>query len=337
LTHELKEILAGYQQAGALGIEAVLATVVALSGSSYRGAGVRMLVLENGAAFGAVSGGCVEKEIHLQAASVFQTGVPKMMTYDGRYRLGCEGILHILLEPFRPADGLPLAFEGQLRGRSAFRMDSHYFLEDGPNPGMGSVLVLQDGAFPVRYGFTPGSDTLRFEGHLPPLMRLLILGSEHDTVQLSAMGALLGWEVIVAVGADDARGPDHFKGASQVLSTMPETLDRALVDPQTAVILMTHSYSKDLKYLLRLSRTRPAYLGILGPAHRRERLLGELLERDPDVSETFLDGIFGPAGIDVAAESPQEIAISILAEILSATRGSRPIPLREKQGAIHQR
>ncbi|MCO5723525.1 XdhC family protein [Robiginitalea marina] len=337
MTHELKEILHGYRQASTLGIEAVLATVVALSGSSYRGAGVRMLVLENGAAFGAVSGGCVEKEIHLQAAAVFKSGVPRMMTYDGRYRLGCEGILHILLEPFRPEAGLARAFEEQLRHRSAFRMDSHYFLEDGPDPRMGSVLILEEGRFSVRGGFSPGPDTLLFEGHLPPLMRLLILGAEHDAVQLTAMASQLGWEVIVVVGADDARGTDHFKGALQVLSTMPETLDSALVDRQTAVILMTHSYSKDLKYLLRLSRATPAYLGILGPAHRRERLLGELLERDPEVVEAFLEGIHGPAGLDLAAESPQEIAISIIAEILSATRGSRPIPLREKQGAIHQR
>lgn len=337
MTHELKEILQGYQQASALGLEAVLATVVALSGSSYRGAGVRMLVLENGAAFGAVSGGCVEKEIHLQAAAVFQSGVPRMMTYDGRYRLGCEGILHILLEPFRPEAGLVIAFEEQLRRRSPFRMDSHYLPGEGPDPRMGSILILEEGRFAIRGGFTPGTDTLHFAGHLAPLMRLLVLGGEHDAVQLSTMGAHLGWEVMVAVGPDDGRGTDYFKGASQVLSTLPESLDRALVDPRTAVVLMTHSYSKDLKYLLRLSRTRPAYLGILGPAHRRERLLGELLERDPEVTETFLDGIYGPAGIDLAAESPQEIAISILAEILSATRGSRPIPLREKQGAIHQR
>ncbi len=83
--------------------KAVLASVVALEGSSYRRPGVRMLLLEDGHMTGAVSGGCVEKEIFRQSESVFRTGIPKMMTYDGRYRLGCEGILYILLEPFRPA------------------------------------------------------------------------------------------------------------------------------------------------------------------------------------------------------------------------------------------
>ena len=80
-------------------IKSVLATVVALDGSSYRRPGVRMLIHENGQTFGAVSGGCVEKEIVLQANSVFKTDIPKVITYDGRFKLGCEGIIYVLIEP----------------------------------------------------------------------------------------------------------------------------------------------------------------------------------------------------------------------------------------------
>ena len=102
MTHELKQIITAFEAAKFKGIQTVLATVVALEGSSYRRPGVRMLLLEDGGSVGAVSGGCVEKEVFRQADSVFKTSVPKVMTYDGRYRLGCEGILHILLEPFNP-------------------------------------------------------------------------------------------------------------------------------------------------------------------------------------------------------------------------------------------
>lgn len=100
MTHELKKIFQVFTSSSAASDTFVLATVVALEGSSYRRPGVRMLISKNGRTLGAVSGGCVEKEIIRQSVSVFEDGIPKMMTYDGRYRLGCEGILYILIEPF---------------------------------------------------------------------------------------------------------------------------------------------------------------------------------------------------------------------------------------------
>ena len=104
MTHEFKKIVHTYLQAQKEGLKTVLATVVAVDGSSYRGAGVRMLVVENNKTVGAISGGCVEKEVVHQAQSVFATGIAKMMTYDGRFRLGCEGTLYVLLENFDLAD-----------------------------------------------------------------------------------------------------------------------------------------------------------------------------------------------------------------------------------------
>ena len=111
MTHEFKQIVQKYQTEKQHGVKCVLATVVFLEGSSYRRPGVRMLITENKEMTGAVSGGCVEKEVLKQAASVFLTGMPKVMTYDGRYRLGCEGILYILLEPFNPSEDMIHAFE----------------------------------------------------------------------------------------------------------------------------------------------------------------------------------------------------------------------------------
>ena len=79
----------------------------------------------------------------------------------------------------------------------------------------------------------------------------------------------------------------------------------------------------------------PAYLGMLGPAHRKEKLLSQFIEYCPDVRESFLDQIHGPAGLNIGAETPQEIAISILSEILSVVRNKKPILLMEKKGGIH--
>ena len=110
MTHELQSIIEQAREWQQQGHKMVLASVVALEGSSYRKPGVRMLLNTQGQTLGAVSGGCVEKEVQRQAQSVFEDGVPKIMTYDGRLRLGCEGVLYLLLEPFEVSSELYQAF-----------------------------------------------------------------------------------------------------------------------------------------------------------------------------------------------------------------------------------
>lgn len=328
------QIVEAWERAAKLGQKTVLATVVDLDGSSYRHPGVRMLLLENGAAYGAVSGGCVEKEVHLQSQEVFQTGVPKMMTYDGRFRLGCEGILYILLEPFRPSDDFLLVFRQRVRNRQPLSLRSTYTRETGSRPGMLTVLETPEGVYAFG-GSTPDDSLQAFRQELPPRLRLELFGGEHDTVQLTSLAAQAGWEVCVTVAADEAKTQAYFPGAAEFRAVVPEQWDPPVMDGQTAVVLMTHSYTKDLKYLLRLAGSRPAYLGILGPVSRRERLLGDLMDRLEAPDDTFFDRLHGPAGIDIGAETPQEIALSILAEILSVIREAHPVPLREKEGKIH--
>ena len=114
-----------------------------------------------------------------------------------------------------------------------------------------------------------------------------------------------------------------------------ESLSVENIDNQTAVLLMTHSYVKDLKYLLRIRNTQPAYLGILGPAKRREKLFNELIERYPEIDDSFFDTIYGPSGLNIGAETAQEIAIAIMAEILTVVRQQKPIMLKHKSSPIH--
>ena len=101
MLHELKDIIRSAKIAKTQGIKTVIASVVHLEGSSYRRPGVRMSIQENGKMIGAVSGGCVEKEILRQSQRVFETNTPTLMEYDGRYRLGCEGVLSILITDLR--------------------------------------------------------------------------------------------------------------------------------------------------------------------------------------------------------------------------------------------
>ena len=133
MTHEIKNLIQLIWEAQQQGVKSVLATVVALEGSSYRRPGVRMLIQENGKTFGAVSGGCVEKEVQRQAQSVLETNVPKVMTYDGRFRLGCEGIIYILIEPVKITQELKTHFETVFSKRIAFESESFYSMEEGTN------------------------------------------------------------------------------------------------------------------------------------------------------------------------------------------------------------
>jgi len=339
MTHEFKDIVTAYVHATNKGVKAVLATVVDLDGSSYRKPGVRMLLLENGDMIGAVSGGCVEKDIARKAVSVFDDGKPKMMIYDGRFRLGCEGILYILIETFKPNDLFVSAFSECIGIRDEFKFVSYYKKDEGVINGIGTYVELQKVKFFISessQGNAEKDDSLlHFTQIMQPCFKLMIFGAEHDAVQLCKFAALNGWEVTLVTGPMESKTIENFPGATDFYAASPDMLELSKIDDQTAIVLMSHNFANDLKFLIELKDSKPIYLGLLGPAHRREKLLSQLMDYIPDVSEKFVDLIHGPAGLNIGAETPQEIAISILSEILSVVRNKKPIFLKEKDGGIH--
>ncbi len=340
MTHEFKELVREFQKAKLSGIRSVMATLVALDGSSYRRPGVRMLITETGEMHGAVSGGCVEKEILKQSGSVFRTGHSKVITYDGRYRLGCEGLLYILIEPFDPEPNFILSLEDVLKQRKPFEISSYYSINADHKQALGSVISFSD---KKQYTFT-GTTNLKelrensfteiFIQKMKPDFKLIIIGAEHDAKHLSLFASLLGWEVLVVAGPSDPQRKEDFQGANELVHIDPESFESEWIDDLTSVVLMTHSYVRDLQYLLSLAATKPAYIGLLGPSNRRERILGELIERNPDVEDLFFERIYGPAGLNIGAVSPEEISLSICSEILSVIRKQHPKYLKNKTGAI---
>ncbi len=320
MTHELQAIFKHFQIAHTQGLPCVLATVVALDGSSYRKPGVRMLFDVNGNSTGAVSGGCVEKEILRQAQSVFESHIPKVITYDGRYRLGCEGFIHILIEEFNPNQSCQDAFEEALVTRKAIETHSYFLPNQTSEKGMGTELVINQ----IHYNITdqPLQKNLLTDAQvMPPIPRLIIAGMEHDAQQLCAQATLLGWEIIIWKALDQMVGMESFSGASQIKSVSPDSIKKIKMDKYTAVLLMTHNYAKDLHFLLNLSKLSPLfYLGVLGSHKRMEQLQFDLLERDENIDLEFLNTIHGPAGLNIKAITPQEIAISIIAEIVQELR-----------------
>ena len=337
MTHEFKNIVEEFVLAKKNGIKTVLASVVALDGSSYRRPGVRMLILENGKMVGAVSGGCVEKEILLQSETVFKTGVSKMMTYDGRYRLGCEGVLYILLEVFQPVKMFIDSFFNCLTTRTDFQILSHYKKQEGVFSNMGSQIQINNKLFSISDHEinNKASDLLVFKQNMPPCFKLIIIGAEHDAVQLCKLASYTGWEVTVISGVSESKSLNDFPGAHEFYSASPEQINSDTIDYETAIVLMTHNFANDLRYLVALKNTNPAYIGLLGPARRRVDLLSQFMEYCPEVNLEFLDRIHGPAGINIGAETPQEIAVSVVSEILSVIRKQEPISLSKKSGRIH--
>ncbi|WP_047245346.1 XdhC family protein [Maribacter thermophilus] len=335
MTHELKKIFEAYVSFNNSGLKTVLATVVALDGSSYRRPGVRMLISEHGKMIGAVSGGCVEKEILFQASSVFSAGKAKIMTYDGRFRLGCEGILYILIEPFSPTHEILNGFKKSIARRKPFKIASGFIKEYGEHENIGSRFLFDKEWIYLNNNVLEKESVPVFEQVLQPSYRLVIIGGEHDAVKLSKLAMQMGWEVMVSTVPAEGKTINDFEGVDEFWNVEPNELPIAKIDDQTALILMTHSYVKDLKYLHALKNCNPMYFGLLGPVNRREKLFGEYIELYPDDEYDFFDRIHGPAGLNIGAEAPEEIAISILSEILAVIRKQQPMMLKDKKEGIH--
>lgn len=336
MLHELKNIIQSAKEAKAVGLKTVFVSVVALDGSSYRRPGVRMSIREDGMMTGAVSGGCVEKEIARQAMSVFRDDTPKLMVYDGRYRLGCEGILYILIEPFQPSEGFFIAFENQRRSRKAFTIETTFSKEESHRSNGHSTFILSDGKYPLSNEEETNKALDVFEQTIQASFQLYIVGSEHDAVQLCTYAAQTGWDITIVAPPDDPKSIENFPGASRYLGVDEVLFAQEDFDSQTAVLIMTHSFVKDLKYLGSIREKRPKYLGLLGPSRRRDKMINELFEHYPDIEDHFIDSIHGPAGINIGAETPQEIAISIMSEILTVVRGQEVMLLKDKTKGIHQ-
>lgn len=336
MLHELKDIINSYQVAKSKGIKTVLASVVALDGSSYRRPGVRMSIQSDNKMIGAVSGGCVEKEILRQSQSVFSTGTSKIMIYDGRYRLGCEGILYILIEPFEPNKDFIDAFKAQNKSRKSFEITSLFSKEEKHRNIGFSSFSFNGLSYSINKNQDDTDSLISFHQTIKPGVKLIIVGSEHDAVQLCKFAANAGWEVDIVAPPDDLKSIENFPGASAYLGIDEHLFAKTEFDSQTIVVFMTHSYVKDLKYLAAIRRQEIPYIGLLGPSKRRNKLITELFEIYEDVSEEFLENIYGPAGINIGAETPQEIAISIMSEALSVIRRQKPIYLKDKIKGIHQ-
>lgn len=326
---ELKSILQFYHAHCASGQKMALATVVHVEDSSYRRIGARMLILENGQWVGGISGGCLEGDALLQAKKVMLRGEGKIVTYDTRGRdahqigvgLGCEGRIDVYLQPVTQE---LMAVLAQCPGfREKKLLVSPIAVNKAPVVPFFSTDTsgLQRSELVER-----GGEKALFEW-IEPNLRVVILGDNYDVYPMLDLCRATGWEIILA-GRQRKLRKEGLEGLAQILPV--EELGSISTDPYTAVLCMSHDYATDLKALRHFLASAVGYLGLLGPRMRFERMIAEL-----GLEQEAIDRVHSPMGLHLGAVTPEEIAVSAVAEIIRTFRGGDGRPLREKEGPIH--
>lgn len=367
--NEIQRITAAYRDARARGEALALATVVAVRGSAYRRPGARMLIGADGRNTGAVSGGCLERDVMRQASRVLGGDAPILRLYDSTdedldegFALGCNGAVLVLVEAAGAELGAQFDFfadcmERRRRGvlATVFATGGHRGAHIGARlmltaAGSAGCSGIPDAALRARLEAAAGealqarrSAVLRIEheGHavevfvevLEPPLQVVVFGAGHDVPPLVQFGKALGWNLAVVSAAGGYGVRQRFAAADALFVGSAEAACTALqVDDDSVVLLMSHNYPQDLRALRALLPLRPRYIGLLGPRRRAERLLEAAAEDGIDAE--LRARIFGPVGLDIGAETPEEVALAIVAEIRAATLGRdgrqsrlRPMPL----------
>jgi xanthine/CO dehydrogenase XdhC/CoxF family maturation factor len=350
-----------------------LATVVSVTGSFYRRPGARMLIAETGETVGNISGGCLEADLIERAQAVLASDKPQLVTYDMHdvaaditwgTALGCESKTLIYIEPFHvQQDHHPLELLATARATGEDAAIAHVFQAEGkfadcvgfrllrtatsleadcppakPNDWLRQLrLELQTCLSERRsrqmvYTTEHGSLSAFIE-FLPAPLRLTILGAGDDAIPLAQLASQLGWHVTVADWRPALATPERFPAARQLLA-VPTVHDIPL-RVHDYVVVMTHHYPSDKAIVRRLAEVRPRYVGLLGPRRRTERLLGELADEGCHIDPEIVEGWHFPVGLDLGAETPLEVAVSIVAEILAVTNRRNGQFLHRRQGPIH--
>jgi xanthine/CO dehydrogenase XdhC/CoxF family maturation factor len=325
----------------------VLATIVRTAGSTYRKAGAQMVIAQSGEYSGLLSGGCLEGDLREHTLEVLDTQQAKIVQYDMRSAndhlfglgAGCEGAMDILLQVVSSRNNWePLATLNQHWQHSEASRLALVFNSSNPELPIGSVFLPDHSLITPhgQTGTTPAeveqlildrsvSNTLQtttalqvFILECSPPPRLLILGAGPDARPLVELAAFLGWKTTVYDHRPAYAAPGRFQHAERVIAARPEQLNQHLrLDDYHAVVIMSHHLDSDQRYLQELAQSHVPYVGLLGPAARRERLFANL---GPDY-EKLKKRLHAPVGLQIGAATPEAIALSIVGEIHSVLAG----------------
>jgi xanthine dehydrogenase accessory factor len=370
--NDLKLIAEALERAPA-DLPVVLATVVRVEGSTYRRPGARLLVSEERWLAGGVSGGCVERDL-LKRAFFRTEREPALVEYDSRaddedagwaLALGCNGLVEIFLERVSPGAAVhpietPVRWlragkAGVLAtivrapagtpvgGRLALDADGDV-ASDLDDPRLRERLegdaraALAERRSSVRAHDVAGGTAEAFLEYLPPPLQLAVFGEGYDVPPLCALGVALGWDTILVSSRRTIAGAGSAPRCDELVVCHPEEIAaRVRIRAGAAAVVMTHNLEHDLAILDALLDSPAAYIGVLGPRRRTAKLLARIEAARGPLTAASRSRVFGPAGLDLGADGPEEIALSIAAEIKAVTAGRPGGLLRDQAGPIHAR
>lgn len=353
---ELNDILKLATAARREGRRAALATVVKVDGSSYRRPGARMLIVEDGTTAGSVSGGCLEADVIREGRACIETQTARLLCYDTTdddivfgIGLGCNGVIRIVVEPFGAALAEMLTVVAQSREDAVLAVR----IEDA---SMGTDFALTaQGIVPEKH-FVDEDLTERaaearasrrqawvnvdgaevFFDFRPPPVPLILFGGGQDAEPLAGLAKSLGWHVTVVDHRPAYADPRRFPAADAVIHAGPERWAETLeLTDRTVAVVMSHNYAVDLDNFARLLDSPVRYIGVLGPKTRGERMLAELRGSGRVWPAYQLRRVHSPVGLDIGADTPDLIALSILSEIQSELAGRCGGMLRDRTAPIY--
>lgn len=353
----------------------VVATVVKVSGSTYRRPGARVLITKDGTVTGLISGGCFESALMERAKRVMESGQTMTVTFDTTASddlifglgLGCTGVAQILLEPFQGSSGqqhldfIRECISGEQPGvlATVFRVEGQLGVLIGASLMIGTdshkdhkisntqlkhaILeqgrsVLEEGRSQIQsFQFEEGTLEVLLE-MIPLPVPLVIFGAGPDAVPLVNFAHQLGWRVTIVDRRPAFARADRFPRADAVILCEPDDLAANLsITSLTAAVIMTHHFETDVNFLKQVLPSAAGYIGLLGPQAKADMLLQKVRDEGIIPTNEQLSRIYAPVGLDLGAETPEEIALAIVAEIQSVLQGYPAGFLRDRSGPIHQR
>jgi xanthine dehydrogenase accessory factor len=368
---DVQRIAAEFRAMNGSGELSVLATVVKTTGSTYRRAGARALIHSDGTTTGLISGGCLERDLFEKSRAVLSDGVPRVVTYDVQSTaddiwglgLGCPGSVHILLE-LVPLTTIPedIEFISEIMTRTQRAVMATLFSVRRSQLTAKRVMLSADGE--VRHNvpdesiatavladcrialqkeksfskqYETATETIEaFIEFLRPPLSLILFGAGADAVPTVRFAKELGWHVSVVDSRAAFLSKEHFPEADALLLSDQGCIPRVLsISQSDFVLVMTHNYEQDFRLIKSLLKTPTQYIGLLGPKTKSEMMLQVMREEGVDIDEKRLQVLHNPAGLDLGTETPEEIALSIVAEIKAASAGRNGEPLRIRTMPIH--
>lgn len=357
---ELNDIILAYDKAVLQNKQTALATVVRVDGSSYRRPGARMLVTEDGEITGAISGGCLEGDALRKAQFAMFEQKNKLEIYDTTddedhklgVQLGCNGIVYILFEPVNDKDeNNPISLLKEVAKQRKDAVLVTVFNKNKWAEHIGTFCMINEATernedrfyIDAKAALLKKKSLMKMYDNenalyqfVAPPIQLVIVGAGNDAQPLAGMASLLGWNIIVTDARPSYATKERFSKANKICVEDYSNISLSIaIDEQTAFVLMTHNYNYDIAALQQLINTNCKYIGLLGPKKKLNKMIDELHENGITIHDEKMQNIYGPVGLDIGAETAEEIALSIIAEIKAVFAQRQGAFLKQKVTAIH--